>query len=86
MRNPFILIATVLLLPASIAAAGQTGMAKPEDRGVSGRLLPVRGPRSERSCAAYGPGFVKLEGTETCVKIGGAVRLGVGGAITGAER
>ena len=30
--------------------------------------------------SAYGPGFVKVEGTETCVKAGGAVGIGVGGS------
>jgi hypothetical protein len=28
-------------------------------------------------------GFVKVEGTDTCVKIGGAVSIGVGGSRAG---
>ncbi len=27
------------------------------------------------SCAAYGPGFTKVEGSETCIHIGGHVRV-----------
>ena len=27
-------------------------------------------------CAAYGPGFVKVVGSDTCAKLGGAVSLG----------
>jgi Porin subfamily len=30
------------------------------------------------SCAAYGAGFVRLEGTTTCVKVGGTVRVETG--------
>jgi hypothetical protein len=29
------------------------------------------------SCAAYGPGFVKVEGSGSCVKIGGTLDIGV---------
>ena len=29
-------------------------------------------------CAAYGAGYIRIEGTATCVKIGGAVRVEAG--------
>ena len=29
-------------------------------------------------CAAYGAGFVRVEGTTTCVKVGGTVRVEAG--------
>jgi hypothetical protein len=29
-------------------------------------------------CAEFGPGFVMVEGTSTCVKIGGSVGAGAG--------
>jgi hypothetical protein len=45
------------------------------------RTLPMKGASSATPCAAYGPGFVKVEGTDTCMQIGGAVSIGVGGAI-----
>jgi porin-like protein len=34
-------------------------------------------PRETRGnpCAAYGAGFVRVEGTTTCVKVGGTVRV-----------
>jgi hypothetical protein len=35
---------------------------------------------ARNSCAAFGPGFVKVEGTDTCVKVGGAFSVGVSGA------
>ncbi len=36
------------------------------------------------SCAAYGPGFTKVEGSETCIHIGGHVRVeaGMGSSAT----
>ncbi|HTE96165.1 MAG TPA: porin [Bradyrhizobium sp.] len=40
----------------------------------------MKGAAAGNSCAAFGPGFVKVDGTETCVKIGGAVSIGVGGS------
>ena len=47
------------------------------------KVLPMKGALTINSCAAYGPGFVKLEGTDTCVQIGGSIGVGVGGAVTG---
>jgi hypothetical protein len=39
----------------------------------------LKGTASGNSCAAFGPGFVKLEGSNSCVKIGGATSIGVSG-------
>jgi hypothetical protein len=44
-------------------------------------LLPVKEPRAANSCAAYGPDYVKVEGTGMCVQISGSVSVGVGGSI-----
>ena len=30
-------------------------------------------------CAIYGPGFKKLEGSDTCVKVGGSIDVEAGG-------
>jgi hypothetical protein len=76
MRN--ILLAIVIAgLPASVIAAEQSGNQKSDKPLTSRRLLPVKGSGTGNACAAYGPGFVKLDGTDTCVKIGGAFSLGV---------
>jgi len=40
------------------------------------KTLPVREPKYDGSCAAYGAGFVKVAGTDTCVKVGGSVSIG----------
>jgi hypothetical protein len=41
-----------------------------------GKLLPLKGATSANSCAAFGAGFVKVEGSDTCVKVGGYVSTG----------
>lgn len=33
------------------------------------------------ACAEYGPGFVAVDGTGTCVKIGGSIGVGAGGQV-----
>jgi hypothetical protein len=33
---------------------------------------------TQKPCAEYGPGFVRVEGTNTCVKVGGSVEAGGG--------
>jgi hypothetical protein len=79
MRN--ILLAIVIaILPATIAAADPPGALKLDKAMPPTKLLPVKGASTGNSCAAYGPGFRKVEGTDTCVKVGGAVSVEVGGS------
>ena len=75
MRNILLAIADAML-PA--AAAEPSSSRKPDKPLASGRLLPLKGAGAGNSCAAYGQGFVKLDGTDTCVKIGRVVGIGVG--------
>jgi Porin subfamily len=76
MRNTLVAIVMVVMLPASVAAAEPTGARKPENPANSGALLPTKGAGSGNNCAAYGPGFAKVDGTESCMKIGGSIRAG----------
>ncbi len=39
------------------------------------RKPPARRPVARNPCAQYGVGFVKVAGSDTCVKIGGSVRI-----------
>jgi hypothetical protein len=81
MRNTLLaIVAVAALLPASLALAEQSGHRKPDKPTDTGKLLPLKGAAAGNSCAAFGPGFVKVDGTDTCVKIGGAVSIGVGGS------
>jgi hypothetical protein len=75
MRN--ILIALIIaLLPGSLAAAEPLRV--PNDKTTQpDKLAPAK--RTVNGCAAFGAGFAKVEGSDTCVKIGGAVSVGGGG-------
>lgn len=77
MRNALLVIAVVAVLPASSSVAEQPQTQKSDKPAV--RQLPLKGAGAVNSCAAYGPGFVKVDGTGSCVKIGGAVDIGAGG-------
>lgn len=79
MRNLLFAI-LAMVLPAASAPAEQSLAQKSGKPAAQARQLPLKGPGAGNSCAAYGPGFVKVEGTETCVRIGGAVSIGVGGS------
>jgi hypothetical protein len=81
MRNTLLAI-LVAMLPASIAVAQQTGAAKPENPIRAAKPLRIKRADPGNSCAAYGPGFVKVDGSETCVKIGGGIDIGVGSSTT----
>jgi hypothetical protein len=83
MRNILLAIA-VTALTASSAFAQQFATPNNDKSPPSTRLLPVKRPEARaNSCAAYGPGFVKIEGTSTCVKTSGSVGVGAGGSISG---
>jgi hypothetical protein len=79
MRNTLLAI-VVAVLPASIALAEPSSSRKPDKPVVSGRLPPLKGAAGSHSCAAYGPRFVGVNGTDTCMQIGGAVSIGAGSA------
>ncbi len=80
MRNVLLVIAVTTLLPAWSAAAEPLRQQKSDRSTVPSRQYPLKGARAGDSCAAYGAGFVRVDGTQTCVKIGGAVSIGVGGS------
>jgi hypothetical protein len=65
----------VLTMPSISVAADPAGSLKPANPATSDKMLPVKGPTGSNACAAYGAGFVKIDGTDTCARIGGAVRL-----------
>jgi len=73
-----------VVLPSVAATAEQPRPQKPDKAATSGKLLPLKRSNSANACAEYGAGFVKVEGTSTCVKIGGAVSIGAG--VSGGSR
>jgi hypothetical protein len=81
MRN-ILLAIMVGLLPASMALAEPSkGQKSSRQSAAEDRLPPAKGARAGNSCAAYGPGFVKVDGTETCVKLGGGIGIETGRSV-----
>lgn len=77
MRN--ILVAIIMAaLPAASALAEPASHHNPDKHPSRGRLLPLKGAGTGNACALYGPGFVKVDGTDTCMKIGGGIGVGAG--------
>ena len=77
MRN--ILLVIMVVWPASIALAEPSNRQKPSRQPApADRLLPTKGTGVGNPCAAYGPGFVKVDGTGTCVKLGGGIGIETG--------
>jgi hypothetical protein len=35
-------------------------------------------PSAQKSCPEFGPGFVRVEGSSSCVRVGGSIDVGVG--------
>ena len=80
MRNTFLIIIIVATWPA-FALAQQLSLPKPAKTPTSDKVLPLKGAARGNSCAEYGPGFAKADGTDTCVKVGGYLSIGVGSHI-----
>jgi hypothetical protein len=81
MRN-FLLLIVIAASSGSPLMAQSSSSPKVPKPG-SEKVLPMKGTVTINSCAAYGPGFVKVEGTDTCVQIGGSIGIGVGGSTGG---
>jgi Porin subfamily len=77
MRHVLLAIIIVTSL-TPIAVAEPLRLDRAEKATTEAKPLPTK--RAYNSCATFGAGFVKVDGTDTCVKIGGAVSVGVGGA------
>jgi hypothetical protein len=75
-RNSFFIIGFVVLSASSVSAQ-QLREQKPDKRATSVALRPAK--TAANPCAAYGAGFVRIEGSSTCIKIGGSIDVGVGG-------
>jgi hypothetical protein len=69
-------IIVLAVLSVSAAPAQQSRDGKPEKRAKSLPLRPAKA--AANPCAEYGAGFVRIEGSSTCIKIGGSIGVGAG--------
>jgi len=75
MRTPLLILISLL---TTSAAAAEALRLPPAERPQAATTVPLKGaPGKARagSCATYGPRFVMVEGTGTCVKIGGSISI-----------
>jgi hypothetical protein len=75
MRAPLLVLVSLL---ATSAAAAEALRLPAAERPQAGKALPLKGAGGTAkagSCASYGPRFVMVEGTGTCVKIGGSISV-----------
>jgi hypothetical protein len=66
----------VAMLSASAAPAQQFRDGKPDRPAKSLPLRPAKA--AANPCAEYGAGFVRIEGSSTCIKVGGSLSVGAG--------
>ncbi|MGL9617788.1 hypothetical protein QRQ56_07300 [Bradyrhizobium sp. U531] len=75
MRMPLLILIPLL---ATSAAAAEALRLPPAEQPKAGATVPLKGSAGKAragSCADYGPRFVMVEGTGTCVKIGGSISV-----------
>lgn len=79
MKLPFVIILATLGLPA-LAAAQSIGEPIPGRGPVKTKPAAARPAPAQaaRPCPEYGPGFVRVEGSSACVRVGGGVRVEFG--------
>lgn len=79
MRTPLLILISLLVTSATAAESLRLPPAeRPQAGKETGKALPLAGTAGTArtgSCASYGPRFVLVEGTGTCVKIGGAISI-----------
>jgi hypothetical protein len=72
-------IVSVIIIAVLSASAASAQQSRDSELNKPAKLLPVRPAKAAtNSCAEYGPGFVRIEGSSTCIKIGGSIGVGVG--------
>ncbi|WP_456748829.1 hypothetical protein [Bradyrhizobium sp. USDA 4354] len=79
MRTPLLMLISLLATSATAAESLRLPPAERSQAGKeSGKALPLNGTAGKAkagSCASYGPRFVMVEGTGTCVKLGGSISV-----------
>jgi hypothetical protein len=69
----------MMVLPGAEALAAQSRHKTKAHSPIAVKPAPRRA--AAPSCAEYGPGFMPVRGTGTCVKIGGSIGVDVGGRL-----
>jgi hypothetical protein len=76
LMRKIVLAVVVAVLPTWFAVAQQSN----QPRKNTANSNTLHRPAGVNPCAQYGPGFVKVAGSDMCVKIGGGVGFEAGGS------
>jgi hypothetical protein len=69
----------ISLSVAGVSASAQTRDWHALDRNTKTELPAKKiKPSAQKSCPEFGPGFVRVEGSSSCVRVGGSIDVGVG--------
>jgi hypothetical protein len=74
-KTCFAIVAVVLPVAAFAQQGNSRNFQTPPD---AWKTLPSKAETRSNPCASFGPGFVKVEGSDTCVKLGGGISVGAG--------
>lgn len=78
-RRPMILALGILAASAVPGLAQSLGEPLPGRKdALMPKAAPLKPERASRPCPEYGPGFVRFDGSTTCVRLGGSVRAEFG--------
>jgi hypothetical protein len=69
-------VIVLAVLSVSAAPAQQFRDGKPDKQAKSLPLRPAKA--AANPCAEYGAGFVRVEGSSSCIKIDGSIGVGMG--------
>jgi hypothetical protein len=72
-----LLLSTLLVF--ALAGSASAEPLPPRKPAQTATKPPQRSPQAN-PCAAYGSDFVRMEGSDTCVKLGGGIGIGAGGS------
>jgi len=75
MRAPLLILISLLATSAATAEALRLPATEPPQAGKTLPLKGTGGTAKAGACASYGRGYYMVEGTGTCVKIGGSISV-----------
>ncbi len=75
---------SVMLAPAASAQQPDPKVSRQRQKAVTSQTttkpLTVTRTRQPVACSEFGAGFVRMPGSDSCVRIGGAIDIGAGGS------
>ena len=79
-RHPLVLslLLTAFTSGAVLAASDTQQNVKAKHRRIEAQKPHVARVRQPPSCTQFGPGFVRMAGSDTCISINGAIDVGAG--------